>query len=204
MTHPLPMSIYGITSEQILIRLLVAVFLGSVIGLERGRNERGAGLRTHAMVSLGSCLFMIVSQFGFREVRGIPGIDLDPSRIAAQVVSGIGFLGAGTIIFRKDAVRGLTTAASVWMVALERAGLRIERLTLRSRRLRNLALIDIELEHADPGMVFRCIDGLHAINGVTEVQMLRSTVLGTLGSGKPERAHRTAKPGKAGTHDEAG
>ena len=69
------------------------------------------------LVSVGSALFMLVSLFGFSDVLGTPGVMLDPSRVAAQVASGIGFLGAGTIIFRRDAVRGLTTAASLWVVA---------------------------------------------------------------------------------------
>ena len=99
-------------------RLGAAVVLGGVIGLERERLERAAGLRTHAVVALSSALVMIVSAYGFADVldRG-QQISLDPSRIAAQVVSGIGFLGAGVIIFRKNTVRGLTTAASVWAVA---------------------------------------------------------------------------------------
>lgn len=91
--------------------------MGSVVGIERGRSERAAGFRTHALVSLGSCLFMVVSQFGFSDILGTANVNLDPSRIAAQVVSGIGFLGAGTIIFWREKVRGLTTAASIWSTA---------------------------------------------------------------------------------------
>jgi putative Mg2+ transporter-C (MgtC) family protein len=106
-----------LTTEQIIGRLTLATVLGICVGFERGRLERAAGLRTHAMVALGSALFMIVSAFGFVDVRGIPQVVLDPSRVAAQVVSGIGFLGAGTIILRREIVRGLTTAASVWAVA---------------------------------------------------------------------------------------
>src|SRR5207302_299515 len=103
---------------EIGIRLLVATVLSGVVGLERERGERAAGLRTHALVGLGACLVMIVSAFGFEDWHYSPGT-LDPSRIAAQVVSGIGFLGAGVIIFQRDGgvVRGLTTAASVWVVA---------------------------------------------------------------------------------------
>ncbi|HEU0164996.1 MAG TPA: MgtC/SapB family protein, partial [Thermomicrobiales bacterium] len=88
------------------------------IGLERERLERAAGLRTHALVALASALVMIVSAYGFADVL-VAGEStvLDPSRIAAQVVSGVGFLGAGVIILRKNTVRGLTTAASVWTVA---------------------------------------------------------------------------------------
>lgn len=100
------------------LRLGVAAVLGGLVGLERERLERAAGLRTHAVVAVASALVMIVSAYGFADVlvAGQPVV-LDPSRIAAQVVSGIGFLGAGVIIFRKNAVRGLTTAASVWAVA---------------------------------------------------------------------------------------
>jgi len=103
--------------ESIICRLSAAVLLGGIVGLERERLVRSAGLRTHALVCLGAALFMIVSAFGFTDILGYPHVDLDPSRIAAQVVTGIGFLGAGTIIFHQGSVRGLTTAASVWTVA---------------------------------------------------------------------------------------
>ena len=92
-----------------MLRLLVALVLGAVVGLERERQERAAGLRTVTMVSLGSCLFTIVGAYAFGQT--------DPSRVAAQIVTGIGFLGAGTIFLRKDLVRGLTTAATIWTVA---------------------------------------------------------------------------------------
>jgi putative Mg2+ transporter-C (MgtC) family protein len=97
-------------------RLFVAAALGSLIGIERERLAWAAGLRTHMLVSVGACLIMIVSAFGFGRVLG-PNVILDPSRVAAQVVSGIGFLGAGTILLRGEIVRGLTTAASLWAVA---------------------------------------------------------------------------------------
>jgi putative Mg2+ transporter-C (MgtC) family protein len=102
---------------EIILRLGVATLLGCIIGLERERRIWAAGMRTHMLVCVGSALFMIVSLFGFYDVLQTPGVMLDPSRVAAQVASGIGFLGAGTIIFRRDAVRGLTTAASLWVVA---------------------------------------------------------------------------------------
>ena len=98
---------------DITLRLLVALLLGGLIGIERDLRSKDAGIRTHFLVALGSALFCVVSQFGF-------GVDLkDSSRVAAQVVSGIGFLGAGTIIFQKDknVVRGLTTAAGLWVTA---------------------------------------------------------------------------------------
>jgi len=91
--------------------------LGSLIGLERQRLDKAAGLRTHMLVSVGSALVMIVSAYGFQEVLQPGRVVLDPSRIAAQVVSGIGFLGAGLILRRNQTVHGLTTAASVWAVA---------------------------------------------------------------------------------------
>lgn len=103
--------------EEIVGRLLLSAFLGSVIGLERERLDWVAGLRTHMLVSVGATVFMLVSSFGFAEILGHSGVALDPSRVAAQVVSGIGFLGAGTIIFRREVIRGLTTAASLWTVA---------------------------------------------------------------------------------------
>lgn len=106
-----------LTSEQVIFRLVLAAVLGSIVGFDRQRLAWAAGLRTHMLVCLGAALFMIVSAYGFMDVLEHPHITLDPSRVAAQVVSGIGFLGAGTIIFRRDAIRGLTTAASLWTVA---------------------------------------------------------------------------------------
>ena len=91
------------------IRLLVAGILGTIIGLDREYRAKEAGYRTHFLVSLGSALIMIVSQYGFQEIIKESSVTLDPSRVAAQVVSGIGFIGAGTIIFQKQIVRGLTT-----------------------------------------------------------------------------------------------
>src|SRR5690348_2966258 len=103
--------------SQIAVRLLVATALSAIVGMERERLERGAGLRTHAMVGLGAALFMVLSAFGFHDILGMPNVALDPSRMAAQIVSGIGFLGAGLIIFQREEVRGLATAASIWVVA---------------------------------------------------------------------------------------
>ncbi|WP_116135172.1 MgtC/SapB family protein [Trinickia diaoshuihuensis] len=102
---------------EIILRLILAAILGSVIGFERERQSWAAGLRTHMLVAVSAALVMIVSAFGFADVLGRPNIVLDPSRIAAQVVSGIGFLGAGAILLRGEVIRGLTTAASVWSVA---------------------------------------------------------------------------------------
>jgi putative Mg2+ transporter-C (MgtC) family protein len=103
--------------HQIIIRLMVAAVLGSAVGIERERLNWVAGLRTHMLVCVGSTLFMIVSAFGFMDVLTNERVALDPSRVAAQVVSGIGFLGAGTIVLRRKVVHGLTTAASLWTVA---------------------------------------------------------------------------------------
>jgi putative Mg2+ transporter-C (MgtC) family protein len=103
--------------QTALLRLGLALLLGALVGFERERGERAAGLRTHALVALGSCLVMIVSAFGFADILGTRNVVLDPSRIAAQVVSGIGFIGAGTILLRKEIVKGLTTAAAIWVVA---------------------------------------------------------------------------------------
>lgn len=103
-----------ITNVEITVRLIVALVLGGMIGLERESMGRPAGFRTHILVSVGSALIMILSAYGFAEA--LPG-GYDPGRIAAQVVSGIGFLGAGTIMREGVNVRGLTTAASLWTVA---------------------------------------------------------------------------------------
>ena len=99
-----------------LLRLFMAAALGSLIGFERERLLWAAGIRTHMLVCVGACLFMIVSTYGFGPALG-PNVVLDPSRVAAQVVSGIGFLGAGAILARGEIVKGLTTAASIWTVA---------------------------------------------------------------------------------------
>jgi putative Mg2+ transporter-C (MgtC) family protein len=105
------------SNTEMLIRLVVAAALGSLIGFERERLLWAAGIRTHMLVCVGSCLIMIVSQYGFSSILTQQNVVLDPSRIAAQVVSGIGFLGAGAILARGEIVKGLTTAASIWTVA---------------------------------------------------------------------------------------
>ena len=97
-----------------ILRLFVAGAMGILIGLEREYRAKEAGYRTHFLVALGSALLMIVSQYGFDDVLKTDLVRLDPSRVAAQVVSGIGFIGAGTIILQKQIVRGLTTAAGIW------------------------------------------------------------------------------------------
>ncbi|HVT70815.1 MAG TPA: MgtC/SapB family protein, partial [Trebonia sp.] len=91
--------------------------LSAVIGLEREIRQKSAGLRTHALVGVGAALFMLISKYGFSDVLRADKVVVDPSRVAAQIVTGIGFLGAGLIFVRRDSVRGLTTAASVWVTA---------------------------------------------------------------------------------------
>src|SRR5438067_561616 len=105
--------------DEALLRLSLAAVLGGMIGFERELREREAGLRTHLLVSLGSALFTIVSAYGFRDflTSGAGVVRTDPTRIAAQIVTGIGFLGAGAIIRQGFSVRGLTTAATLWVVA---------------------------------------------------------------------------------------
>jgi len=105
--------------DEALLRLALAAVLGGAIGIERELREREAGLRTHLLVALGSCLFTIVGAYGFHEflASGESVVRADPTRIAAQIVTGIGFLGAGAIIRQGLSVRGLTTAATLWVVA---------------------------------------------------------------------------------------
>nr|WP_199846908.1 MgtC/SapB family protein [Kitasatospora fiedleri] len=100
-----------------LTELGLALVLSTLIGLERAFQQKSAGLRTHALVGLGAALFMEVSQHGFNNVLGLSHVSLDPSRVAAQIVSGLGFIGGGLIFVRRDIVRGLTTAATVWLTA---------------------------------------------------------------------------------------
>jgi putative Mg2+ transporter-C (MgtC) family protein len=95
----------------------LALVLSTLIGLEREIRQKNAGLRTHTLVGLGSALFMLISKYGFTDVLVTGRIILDPSRVAAQIVSGIGFIGAGLIFVRRDSVRGLTTAAGIWVTA---------------------------------------------------------------------------------------
>ena len=104
-----------IDNAEILLRLGLACFLGGIIGLERERNKQPAGLRTHILVCIGATLVMLCNIFIYDKYKGVTNID--PARLGAQVISGIGFLGAGTIIKEGLSIRGLTTAASLWVVA---------------------------------------------------------------------------------------
>ena len=106
------------------LRLIVAAILGGIVGMERGSGDRPAGFRTHILVCVGSALFMLVSIYGFDDIAPVTtnleddiGTRRDTARIAAQVVSGIGFLGAGTILHEGLTIKGLTTAASLWIVS---------------------------------------------------------------------------------------
>lgn len=98
-------------------RILIAAICGALIGYERNNRLKEAGIRTHLIVALAAALIMVVSKYGFGDVIGSPGIALDPSRIAAQIVTGVGFLGAGMIFVRNQSISGLTTAAGVWATA---------------------------------------------------------------------------------------
>ncbi|MFD0673899.1 MgtC/SapB family protein [Cohnella sp. GCM10027633] len=102
--------------DHLAIRLLLSVLLGGLVGIERERKNHAAGLRTHILVCLGSCLIMLLSMYGFAAFADEPNVRLDPARLAAQVITGVGFLGAGTILFTGKSITGLTTAASVWVV----------------------------------------------------------------------------------------
>ncbi|WP_426451486.1 MgtC/SapB family protein [Paenibacillus sp. S-38] len=108
---------WSIDYFHITLRLILAVLLGGIIGFEREQSSHAAGLRTHILVCLGSTLVMLLSMYGFSEFARLDNVRLDPARLAAQVISGIGFLGAGTILYTGKTITGLTTAASLWVVA---------------------------------------------------------------------------------------
>lgn len=108
-----------IDEKEIALRLFLAFFVGAVIGTERKFRHKPAGLRTHALVGLGAALFTIISVYGFLEFSGPPyyRTNMDPARIAAQIVVGVGFIGGGLIFRDKNHLSGLTTAASIWLTA---------------------------------------------------------------------------------------
>ncbi|MFD1954323.1 MgtC/SapB family protein [Paenibacillus thailandensis] len=108
---------WSISELDILIRLVLAVVLGGSIGLEREQSNHAAGLRTNILVCLGSCLLMLLSIYGFAAFVDEPNVRVDPARLAAAVITGVGFLGAGTILFTGKSITGLTTAASLWVVS---------------------------------------------------------------------------------------
>ena len=108
----------GLLQEfEFLGRLFLAGLCGAFIGYERANRRKEAGIRTHLVVSMGSALFMIVSKYGFADMIPLHGVALDPSRVAAQIVTGVGFLGAGMIFVRGQNISGLTTAAGIWATA---------------------------------------------------------------------------------------
>lgn len=111
------MSPWHIDTLDLTLRLLMSLAFGGLIGFERELSNSAAGLRTHILVCVGSTLIMLISIYGFSEFANEYNVRMDPSRLAAQVVSGIGFLGAGTILITGNVIKGLTTAASVWVVA---------------------------------------------------------------------------------------
>lgn len=106
-----------ISELHILLRLLLALLLGGLIGFEREQSNHAAGLRTNILVCLGSCLLMLLSMYGFSDFVAETNVRVDPARLAAAVITGIGFLGAGTILFTGKSITGLTTAASLWVVS---------------------------------------------------------------------------------------
>jgi putative Mg2+ transporter-C (MgtC) family protein len=107
----------NVETAQQLVELSLALVLSAAIGFEREFRQKSAGLRTYTLVGVGAALFMLISKYGFMDVLHAGTVMLDPSRMAAQIVSGIGFLGAGVIFIRRDYVRGLTTAAAIWVTA---------------------------------------------------------------------------------------
>ncbi len=111
------MNDYILVQLEYIVRVLVAGFRGAMIGYERKNKLKEAGIRTHFIVALTSALIIIISKYGFYDIVGTPGIGLDPARVAAQVVSGVGFLGAGLIFIRNQSISGLTTAAGMWATA---------------------------------------------------------------------------------------
>jgi len=105
------------TQLGVLLKLVAAGICGAIIGYERKSRLKEAGIRTHMLVAFGATLIMIVSKYGFSDVLRLNGYELDPSRVASQIVSGIGFLGAGMIFIKKQSINGLTTAAGIWTTA---------------------------------------------------------------------------------------
>lgn len=102
---------------DLLLRIVIAAFCGATIGYERTQRLKAAGIRTHILVAAASALFLIVSKYGFNDILAQDNISFDPSRIGAQVVSGISFIGAGTILIRHQSINGLTTAAGIWITS---------------------------------------------------------------------------------------
>ncbi len=108
---------YIATNLEYLLRIILAGVLGGFIGIERKRRGKEAGLRTHVIVAMASTLMMVISKYGFSDLYSNDKISVDPTRIASQIITGIGFLGAGMIFVQKKTIKGLTTAAGVWATA---------------------------------------------------------------------------------------
>ena len=102
---------------DLFLRIFLAVLCGAIIGYERSQRLKAAGIRTHLLVSAASALFIIISKYGFNDILNYSNVELDPSRVAAQVVSGISFIGAGTILIKNQNINGLTTAAGLWITS---------------------------------------------------------------------------------------
>lgn len=108
---------FWLTDGEHMLRILLAAIMGGVIGTERSRRQKEAGIRTHVIVALGSALIMIISKYGFFDLLTGYGIEADPSRLASNIVTGVSFLGAGVIFVKNASIRGLTTAAGIWATA---------------------------------------------------------------------------------------
>ena len=102
---------------EYLLRIVLAGILGTFIGYERKRRGKEAGIRTHIIVAMASALMMVISKYGFEDLYSNPKVSVDPTRIASQIITGIGFLGAGMIFVQRKTIKGLTTAAGVWATA---------------------------------------------------------------------------------------
>lgn len=102
---------------EILLRIFMACICGLLLGLERTKHQKAAGVRTYVIVALGAVIFTIISKYGFLDVLGNDGVRVDVSRVACNIVTGVGFLGAGTIFVRGDRIQGLTTSAGIWVIA---------------------------------------------------------------------------------------
>ncbi len=113
----MPTEIFSNHNLEFAIRLFAALVCGGVIGIERTKRNKGAGIKTHILVCVGATLFVILSKYGFLDIMGKEGVRVDVSRVAASVTMGVGFLGGGIIYLRGNSIQGLTTAASVWATA---------------------------------------------------------------------------------------
>ena len=113
----MPVEIFSYPDLEYALRLVVAAICGGVIGVERTRRNKGAGIKTHMLVAVGAALFVILSKYGFQDITYIDDARVDVSRVAASVTTGVGFLGGGIIFMRGNSVQGLTTAASIWITS---------------------------------------------------------------------------------------